>query len=46
MFLYSHDLYGVVAVGNDTGQDFFAEFVVAAHFLLLLCHTDVALVDE
>jgi len=46
MFLYGHDLNAVVAVGNDSGQHVFSEFVVGAHLFGILSHADVALVDE
>ena len=46
MFLDSHDLYAVVSVFGNTGKDFFLEFPVTAHFLFLLCHTDVAFIYQ
>ena len=46
VLLYGHNLYGVVAVGIDARQNLLAKFVIGAHLLLLLGHTDVAFVDE
>ena len=46
VFLNGHDLNGVVAVGDDAGQYFFSELVVAANAFVFLCHAYVALVDE
>ena len=46
MFLDGHDLYGIIASLDDAGQHLLAKLLVGAHFLALLRHADVALVDE
>ncbi len=46
MLLYGHHLYGVVAVGGDSGKYLVAEFDIGSHLLLLLGHADMAFVDE
>ena len=46
MLLYRHNLNGVVSVLDDPRQHFLAELVVTAYFLSILCHTDMALVNQ
>ena len=46
MLLYSHHLYAVISVLDDAREDIVLEFGVCAHTLSVLCHTDMALVDE
>ena len=46
VFLNSHNLYAVVTVLNDTRQYIILEFAICTHLLSILCHTDMALVDE
>ena len=44
MLLNRHHLYGIVAVGGDTGENLVAELDIASDLLLLLGHTDMALI--
>ena len=46
MLGYGHHLNGVVAVFLDARQDVVLELGIGAHFLGILCHADVAFVDE
>ncbi len=46
MFLYGHDLYGVVAVGGDARQYLVAEFNVRSDAFAFLCHAYMALIDQ
>lgn len=46
VFLYGHDLYGIIPVGDNAGKNFFAEFVIRTDALVFLRHTYVAFVDE
>ena len=46
VLLNSHNLNGVVAQFHDAWQHLGAKFLVRAYCLLVLRHTDVALVDE
>ena len=46
VLLNGHDLDGIVASLGHAGQHVVLELCVAAHFLSILSHTDVALVDE
>ena len=46
MLLDGHNLDGVVAVGDNARQHVHAEFLIGAHTLAVLCHADMALVDE
>ena len=45
MFLDSHNLDGVISVGYDSGQDFFAELGVCSNSFEILSHSDMAFVD-
>lgn len=46
VLLYSHDLYGVVSVGNNAGKYLFFKFGITANFFFLLRHTDVTFVNQ
>ena len=46
MFSHSHHLNGIVAILLDAWQDVVLELGIGSHLLRILCHTDVALVDE
>ena len=46
MLLNSHNLYAVVSLLDYTRQDIVFEFLVCAHLLCILRHTNVALVDK
>ena len=46
MLLNGHNLYAVVAVGNDARQHVLAELVVGTHLFGIFAHTDVALIYE
>ena len=46
MFLYSHDLNGVITILRYTRQYILTEFIIRPHLLLVGAHTDMALVDQ
>ena len=46
MLLDGHDLDAVVTIFVYAGQDVLTELVVRSHAFLVLCHTDMAFVDE
>ena len=46
MFLYSHDLNGVITILRYTRQYILTEFIIRPHLLLVSAHTDMALVDQ
>ena len=46
MLLNSHNLDAVVAILDDSWQHILTEFCIGTHFLGILRHTDMALVDE
>ena len=46
MFLYSHDLNGVITILRYTRQYILTEFIIGPHLLLVGAHTDMALVDQ
>ena len=46
MLLNSHYLYAVISLLDDAWKDFLAEFCICTNLLGILCHTDVALIDE
>ena len=46
VLLYSHDLYGVVSIGNNAGKYLFFKFGITANFFFLLRHTDVTFVNQ
>ena len=46
MFLYGHDLDGIVSFLHDARQDFLAELVVRAYFFFVRAHADMAFVNH
>ncbi len=46
VLLHSHYLDGIVSIADNSRQDALAKLTVRAHFLLILRHTDVALVNQ
>ena len=46
MFGDAHQLYRIVTLLPDPGQDLFGEFRIAAHAFAFLGHTYVGFVDE
>ena len=46
MLLDGHNLNAIVAILHYTRQDILTEFVIRSHFLCILRHPDVALVDK
>ena len=46
MLLDSHDLYTVVATGNDAGQYLLTEFIIGRYTLLFARHADMAFIDK
>ena len=46
MLLNSHYLYAVISLLYNTWKDVFFEFGISTHFLCILCHTNVALIDK
>ena len=46
MFLYGHNLNGIVAILDDTRQYFLPELVVRTDFFRILRHADMALVNQ
>ena len=46
MLLDSHNLNAVVTILDDTWQHILLKFCVSANLLCILCHTDMAFIDE
>ncbi len=46
MFLNGHHLYAIVTIGDDARQYVLRKFLICAHFLSVLSHSDVAFVYE
>ena len=46
MFLYSHYLYAIISIFDDTRQNKFFKFGVSTHFFGILPHTNMAFVNE
>ncbi len=46
MFLNSHNLDTIISFFSNTRKYFLAEFVICAHFFLLLCHSDMTFINQ
>ena len=46
MFLNSHNLNAIVSFLCDTRKYLFTKFIIASNFLFLLCHADMAFVNQ
>jgi hypothetical protein len=46
MLLNSHNLDAVISFFSDTRKYLFAEFVIGPDFFLLLCHSDMAFINQ
>ncbi len=46
VFLNGHHLYAIVTIGDDARQYVLRKFLICAHFLSVLSHSDVAFVYE
>ena len=46
MLLYGHNLDTIVSLFGNAWQNFLAKFIICSNFFLLLCHTDVAFVNQ
>ena len=46
MLLDSHNLYGVISILYDAWQYIILELSISSHLLGILCHSDVAFIDE
>ena len=46
MLLDGHDLDGIIAISDDTRQYLLAKLAIGPHLLLVLRHSDMALIDQ
>ena len=46
MLLDGHDLDGIIAISDDTRQHLLAKLAIGTHLLLVLRHSDMALIDQ